>query len=195
MKKYTKRITCIVLAVAAAATLTLAAFAADYASKPSFSDTPAQSVDVTTSDLNEAIDDAVENDDGVAIATIEAKSTENLTLSANVMKALADKEDVILQIETDEVTIEIDASTIENTKKINLSMNVVNTAKKSVINFKSSNEFGCEVKITLKGCKLSEDVLENAKAYRYGYETGPVTIDENGLPYFIATKGGSYEIR
>lgn len=195
MKKYTKKITCIALAVAAAATLTLAAFAAEYASKPSFSDTPAQSTNVTTSDLNEAIGDAFENNDGVAIATIEAASTDNLTLSANVMKTLASKEDVILQIETDKVTIEIDASTIENTKKINLSMNVSNTEKKSVINFKSNSEFGCEVKIILKECKLSEDVLENAKAYRYGYEAGPVIIGDDGLPYFIATKGGVYEIR
>ncbi len=195
MKKYTKKITCIALAVAAAATLTLAAFAAEYASAPNFSDAPSQSTDVTTGDVNNAIKEATENEDGVAVATIEAASTNNITLSANVMKALADKENVILQIVTDEVTIEIDASTIENTKKINLSMDVKNTASKSVINFRSDAEFGCEVKVVLKNCKMSAKALENASVYCDGEELGAVEIDENGLPFFIATKGGKYEIK
>ncbi len=195
MKKYTKRITCIALAVAAAATLTLAAFAAEYASAPSFSDTPSQSTNVTTSDLNEAINDASENEDGVPVAKIEASSTDNLTLSATVMKTLADKGEVILQIDTDEVTIEIDASTIENTKKINLSMNVQNTSNRTVVSFKSSAEFGCEVKVIIKDCKMSATKLENASVYFNGYDMGSVEFTEDGLPFFIATEGGRYEIK
>ncbi len=195
MKKYTKKITCIALAVVAAATLTLAAFAADYASAPDFSGTPSQSTDVTSSDVSAAINEATKNEDGVAVAVIEAASTDNIILSANVMKKLADKEEVILQIETDEVTLEIDASTIENTKKINLSMNVKNTASKSVINFKSNAEFGCEVKVVLKNCKMSEKALKKASVYCDGEKLGAIEFDDNGLPFFIATKGGKYEIK
>jgi len=99
MKKNTKKLTCIVLALAAAATLTVAAFAAEYASAPNFSDKPSQSTNVTTGTLKDAIKDATENDKGVAVATIEAASTNNITLSANVMKSLADKENVILSID------------------------------------------------------------------------------------------------
>ena len=109
MKKSTKKITtCAALAVCAAAALTFAAFAADYASAPSFSDTPSQSTGVTSGVLNSAIDDAKENEDGVPVAVIEAASTDNITLSATVMKKLAEKKDVILSIRTDEVILEID---------------------------------------------------------------------------------------
>lgn len=195
MKKYTKRITCIALSVIAVASLTIAAFAADYASAPSFSDTPSQSTNVTTGTLSTAISEAVENEDGVAVATIEAASTKNITLSATVMKALADKENVILSIETEEVTIEIDASTIENTKKVNLSMDVSNTDKKTVIDFRSSSDFGCEVKVIVHNCKLSEKQLEKANVYCDGEKLGPVEITEDGFPCITVTKGGKYEIK
>lgn len=195
MKKYTKKLTCIALAVVATAALTVAAFAAEYASAPNFSDKPAQSTNVTTGTLNDAIDDAIENDDGVAVATIEAASTNNITLSANVMKALADKGNVILSIQTGEVTIEVDASTIVNTKKVNLSMDVRNTESKTVIDFRSSSEFGCEVKVIVNNCSLSENQLEKAHIYFNGEDTGPVEINEDGLPVITAVKGGKYEIK
>lgn len=195
MKKYTKKLTCIILSVAAAAVLTVAAFAAEYASAPSFSDKPSQSTNVTTGALNNAISDAVKDDSGVAVATIEAASTKNITLSANVMKALAKKENVILSIETKEVTLEIDASTVKNTKKVNLSMDVKNTNKKTVIDFRSNAEFGCEVKVIVHNCLLSEKQLEKAHVYCDGEDLGPVEIDENGFPVITVTKGAKYEIK
>lgn len=195
MKKNTKKLTCIALALVAAATLTVAAFAAEYASAPNFSDKPSQSTNVTTGTLKDAIKDAAENDKGIAVATIEAASTNNITLSANVMKALADKENVILSIEAGSVTIEINSASIINTKKINLSMDVKSTDKKTVIDFRSNADFGCDVKVVINNCKLSEKQLESARVYLDGEDIGAVQIDENGLPFIIASKGGKYEIK
>ena len=194
MKK-TKKLTGIILAVTAAAALTVAAFAAEYASAPSFSDKPSQSTNVTTGTLKDAINDASENNDGIAVATIEAASADNITLSANVMKALADKGNVILSIRTEEVSIEIDSSSIINTKKINLSMDVKNTDNKTVIDFRSDADFGCEVKVIINNCRLSGKQLEKAHVYFNGEDTGIVETDENGLPFITAAKGGKYEIK
>ena len=195
MKKTTKRITCAALAVSAAAALAVAAFAADYASAPSFSDTPSQSTTVTSGELNSAIDSAKENAEGIPVAVIEAASTNNITLSATVMKKLAEKEDVILSIRTDEVIIEIDGYSITNTKKVNLSMDIENTSNKTVIDFVSSADFGCEVKVIVLNCKLSADKLEEAHVYCGGEDLGYVEINDDGNPVITVTAGGKYEIR
>lgn len=195
MKKSTKRLTCAALAVSAAAALAVAAFAADYASAPSFSDTPSQSAAVTSGVLNSAIDNASENDEGVPVAVIEAASTKNITLSATVMKKLAEKENVILSIRTDEAIIEIDGYSITNTKKVNLSMDIENSSKKTVIDFVSSADFGCEVKVIVLGCKLSAEKLEEASVYFNGTDMGYVDINDDGNPVITVTKGGKYEIK
>ena len=195
MKKTTKRITCAALAVSAAAALAVAAFAADYASAPSFSDTPSQSTTVTSGELNSAIDSAKENAEGIPVAVIEAASTNNITLSATVMKKLAEKEDVILSIRTDEVIIEIDGYSITNTKKVNLSMDIENTSNKTVIDFVSSADFGCEVKVIVLGCQLSEDKLSEASVYCNGDDMGYVDVNDDGNPVITVTKGGKYEIK
>lgn len=202
MKKGMKRIVSAILAAMTAATLAVTAFAADYAMPPVFNDTPSETVSVTTQEMKEAIagviadtaDGAASEAEKTSVVTVNANSTKTLSVSASVLKAL-DKADTVLDIVAPKATITIDASTITKTRKVDLSMKTYSSEKRAVIKMRSKKNFGCEVKITLTDCKMSEAKLAKAHVYCDGEDLGPVELDENGKPVITITKGGTYEIK
>lgn len=220
MKESAKRLVSAVAAVVSAMSMAVSVYAADYGSEPSYSDTPSESVSVSTPMLSnavssaaasEAIRDAVENavsdavsnadaesgtsDSGAAVAAVEVKSTKKLKIAPSVMKELAASGDTVLKIESSKATIEIDASTIEKVKNVDLSMDIVNSKTKTVINIKSKKDFGCKIKITVTTCKLSLEKLAKAHVYCNGKDLGSVKIDADGNPVITVTKGGEYIIK
>ena len=189
MKKGMKRLISAVLAAMTAATLAITAFAADYAMPPVFTDTPSQTVSVSNSELKEAVSSASEG-----VVSVTANSVKTLSVSASVLKAL-DKADAVLEIVSPKATITIDASTIAKTRKLDLSMKVYSSAKRAVVKMRSNKDFGCEVKIALTNCKMSEEKLANAHVYCDGEDLGSVELNEAGVPVITVTKGGTYEIK
>lgn len=189
MKKGMKRFISAVLATMTAATLALTAFAADYAAPPVFTDTPSQTVSVTTSELKEALSDTSEG-----TVTVNANSVKTLSISASVLKNL-DKADSVLEIVSPKATVSIDASTIKKTRKLDLSMKIYSSTKRAVVKMRSKKDFGCEVKIALTDCKLNKEKLANAHVYCDGKDLGPVELNEDGVPVITVTKGGTYEIK
>ena len=189
MKKGMKRIVSAILAAMTAATLAVTAFAADYAVPPAFTDTPSQTVSVSNSELKEAVSNASEG-----TIAVKANSVKTLSVSASVLKAL-DKADSVLEIVSPKATVSIDASTITKTRKLDLSMKTYSSAKRAVVKMRSKKDFGCEVKIILTDCKMSEAKLAKAHVYCDGEDLGPVELDENGNPVITVTKGGTYEIK
>lgn len=209
MKNTLKKVVSAAVAVLTTAVLTVTAYAADYAQAPSFSDTPKESVSVKSEEISAAIDNAVviEADKGTdkdsasskaeekKVATVEVKSTKNLTLSPSVMKKLDKNEGTVLEIVSPKAVISIDASTITKARKIDLSMKVYGNTAKSVVRMETNKKFGCEVKIEVTSCKLSAKKLAKAHVYCNGEDLGPVELNEDGIPVITATKGGTYEIK
>lgn len=189
MKKGMKRIVSAILAAMTAATLAVTAFAADYAMPPVFTDTPSQTVSVSNSELKEAVSNASEGN-----VTVTTNSVKTLSVSAAVLKSL-DKAGAVLEIVSPKATITIDAETITKTRKLDLSMKTYSSEKRAVIKMRSKKDFGCEVKITLTDCKMSEEKLAKAHVYCDGEDLGPVELNENGKPVITVTKGGTYEIK
>ena len=189
MRNGMKRLISAVLAAMTAATLAVTAFAADYAGPPVFSDIPSQTVSVSNSELKEAVNSASEG-----AVSVTANSVKTLSVSATVMKAL-DKADAVLEIVAPKATVTIDASTIKNTRKLDLSMKVYSSAKRAVVKMRSKKDFGCEVKIALTNCKMSAEKLAKAHVYCDGADLGAVELNEDGVPVITVTKGGTYEIK
>lgn len=186
------------VAVIATAALAVTAFAADYAFVPVFSGDTSTTVSVTTETVASAIDSAVAVDTAAGdskAATVEVNSVAQLTLNPSVLRKLDKTEDTVLKIVSPKVTISIDSSKITKARKVDLSMKMSNSAKKTVIKMRSRKDFGCEVKITVTSCKLSAAALKAAHVYCDGEDLGPVVLDENGLPVITVTKGGTYEIK
>ncbi len=189
MKKGMKRLISAILATMTAATLAITALAADYAMPPVFTSTPSQTVSVSTSELKEAVSNASD-----AAVSVKANSVKTLSISASVLKAL-DKAEAVLEIVSPKAIITIDSETITKTRKIDLSMKVYSSAKRAVVKMRSNKDFGCEVKITLTNCKMSEEKLADAHVYCDGADLGAVELNENGAPVITVTKGGTYEIK
>ena len=185
------------VAVIATAALAVTAFAADYAVIPVFSGDTSATVSVTTEAVSSAIDSAVAVDTAAdaKAATVEVNSVAQLTLNPSVLKKLDKTEDTVLKIVSPKVTISIDSSKITKARKVDLSMKMSNSTKKTVIKMRSRKDFGCEVKLTVTSCKLSAAALKTAHVYCNGEDLGPVELDENGLPVITVTKGGTYEIK
>ena len=184
------------VAVIATAALAVTAFAADYAVVPVFGGDTSNTVSVTTEAVSSAIDSAVAVDTADAkAATVEVNSVAQLTLNPSVLKKLDKTEDTVLKIVSPKVTISIDSSKITKARKVDLSMKMSNSSKKTVIKMRSRKDFGCEVQITVTSCKLSAAALKTAHVYCDGEDLGPVELDENGLPVITVTKGGTYEIK
>ena len=184
------------VAVIATAALAVTAFAADYAVVPVFGGDTFNTVSVTTEAVSSAIDSAVAVDTADAkAATVEVNSVAQLTLNPSVLKKLDKTEDTVLKIVSPKVTISIDSSKVTKARKVDLSMKMSNSSKKTVIKMRSRKDFGCEVQITVTSCKLSAAALKTAHVYCDGEDLGPVELDENGLPVITVTKGGTYEIK
>ena len=181
MRNGMKRLISAVLAAMTAATLAVTAFAADYAGPPVFSDIPSQTVSVSNSELKEAVNSASEG-----AVSVTANSVKTLSVSATVMKAL-DKADAVLEIVAPKATVTIDASTIKNTRKLDLSMKVYSSAKRAVVKMRSKKDFGCEVKIALTNCKgssLAELLLGDT------YRVGKLTAESVDLLDVLLRYGG-----
>ena len=191
MKNSVKKIVSMALAVATTCAVAVTAFAADYGTIPVFPATIPET-SVTTSTINAALNSVTE-ESGEAV--IEVKSERSITVNASVMRKLADSEDKTLTIKSEDVTISIDASTVTNVKKVNLSMNVVNSASQTIINMKSKAELGCEAKIVVTSVKMSAEKLAKAHVYCDGEDLGPVELNEDGYPVITVTKGGRYVIK
>lgn len=208
MNKSSKRIVSVFAAVVLAAAMSVSAFAADYGSAPSYSDTTSTSSSTTSEEVSNSIDEAVKNADsesGEVKATVEVENTKNLILTADTLKKLKKTENGTLEIVSPKLTISIDADSIKNATKINLSSSVSNTKKSTTVKLVTKSKFGCEVKITVTSCKMSKAALEKAHVYvttkdpRTGKDVitdlGPVELDENGYPVITAKQGGEYTIK
>lgn len=191
MRNSAKKLASAILALAMTAAMSVTAYAADYGLAPVPTTTPSASTPATTEELTSA----VESTKGGATAKVDVASTVGLTVKPTVLKELAKKDGGVLEIVAPKATISIDASTITNARNVNLSMKVTNTKSRTVINMASKKDFGCEVKITLTGCKLSAEKLENAHWYLNGKDMGPVELDDDGNPVVTLTKGGKIEIK
>ncbi len=180
-------------AVVTTAAFATSVFAADYASDPGYNNVIVNSDATSTEDIVSAIDTIKDAD--TKVATVEVKSTANLTVSASAIKALADKGEAVLELKAEKVTFAIDAATIEKVAKLNLGSSVTNTSKQTVITMKTSADFGCEVKAIITDCKLSQDQLAKAHLYLDGVDLGPVELNEDGYPVITMTRGGEYVIK
>lgn len=190
MRKSMKKIVSAVIATLTVATLTLTAFAVDYAAMPEYNATPAQTVSITTDELS----DAVSNVEEGSAVSVSVESVGALTISPSVVKKI-DETGTDLEIVSPQATISIDADTIEKVGKINLSMHIYGNKDRIVVKMRSKKDLGCEAKITLTDCKMSEEALANANLYCNGKKVGPVEVDENGYPVITVTEGGTYVIK
>lgn len=195
MRNTAKKLASAILALAMTAAMSVTAYAADYGLVPVFSSTASESTPATTEELTSAVTSATETSKGEAVANVQVATTVGLTVKPTVLKELAKKDGGVLEIVAPKATISIDASTITNARNVNLSMKVSNTKSRTVINMASKKNFGCEVKITLTGCKMSTEKLEKAHWYLNGKDMGPVELDEDGNPVVTLTKGGKIEIK
>ncbi len=193
MKHGVKKALSAAIAFVTTATLALTAYAMEYDLKPEAPTANATSVSASTDSLKSAVDTASGSEG--ATAKVEVKSTASLPVSSSVIKSLSKSDDAVLEIASPKATITIDSSTITKVRKVDLSSKIYSSKSRAVVDFRSNAKFGCEVKITLKNCKMTEAALAKAHVYCDGEDLGPVELDENGNPVITATKGGKYEIK
>lgn len=185
MKKSVKRILSGFIAVAMVAAMSFTVCAADYAKDPDFKTT-------VTDDGSKVITQIrVKN----KVATVKTDSLDNVKLTADIMKDLAAGKAKTLVVESDEATISIDSAKVTKVTKLDLSMDIESTDKETVIEMKSDTDLGCEVKITVKSCKLSAEALKTAHVFCGDEDLGPVELTADGKPIITVTKGGTYTIR
>ncbi len=209
MRNTAKKLVSAVAALTMVASMSITAFAADYASAPVFSSSSSASSSATEEEITNAVENAVETavsdsegaddsedaEETKKVATVEVKSTKNLSVKPSTIKDLAKKENTVLEIVAPKATISIDSSTIKKAKNVDLTVKIVNSKSRTKLDFRSKKDFGCEVKITLTECKMSAEKLTNAHWYLNGEDMGPVELDEDGNPVITLTKGGEIEIK
>lgn len=203
MNNISKRIVSVITAVVAAAAMSVTAFAADYGSAPSYSNTSSTAPSATTDEVKESIDAAIK-DSKEGTATVEVENTKSLVLTADTLKKLA-KTDGTLEIVSPKVTISIAADSVKNAARTNLSASVKNTKSSTTVKFATKAKFGCEVKVAVTSCKMSKAALEKAHVYvskvdpktgeTVTTDLGPVELDENGVPVITVAQGGEYTIK
>lgn len=198
MRNNAKKLAGAVIALAMAASLSVTAYAAEYANVPVYNGSSTESKPATSEEITDAISNAVAAEvDGEdkAVASVTVTSTKDLTVKPAALKELAKKDGGVLEFVAPKATISIDASTITKARNLDLSMKVTNSKARTVINLRSKKNFGCEVKITLTECKMSAKKLASAHWYLDGEDMGPVELDEDGNPVVTLTKGGKVEIK
>lgn len=203
MNNISKRIVSVITAVVAAAAMSVTAFAADYGSAPSYPNTSSTAPSATTDEVKESIDTAIK-DSKEGTAKVEVENTKSLVLTADTLKKLA-KTDGTLEIVSPKVTISIDANSVKNAARTNLSLSVKNTKSSATVKFATKAKFGCEVKVAVTSCKMSKAALEKAHVYvskvdpktgeTVTTDLGPVELDENGVPVITVAQGGEYTIK
>ena len=186
MRSGMKKALCVALTLMTTATVAATAYATDY---------NRASVSASNDEVKEAVSEAVAAEAG-GTATVEVKSTTSIPVSSSVIKELAKSEDSVLEIVSPKATFKIEAATVKKVKRVDLSAKVYSSTKRAVVDFyRAKGDFGCEVKVYLTNCKMSAKALANAKVYCDDEEVGSVQFDDNNVPYFIATKGGKYEVK
>lgn len=204
MNNISKRIVSVITAVVAAAAMSVTAFAADYGSAPSYPNTSSTAPSATTDEVKESINAAIK-DSKEGTATVEVENTKSLVLTADTLKKLAKTGDGTLEIVSPKVTISIDADSIKNAARTNLSASVKNTKSSTTVKFATKAKFGCKVKVAVTSCKMSKAALEKAHVYvskvdpktgeTVTTDLGPVELDENGVPVITVAQGGEYTIK
>lgn len=204
MNNISKRIVSVITAVVAAAAMSVTAFAADYGSAPSYPNTSSTAPSATTDEVKESIDSAIK-DSKEGTAKVEVENTKSLVLTADTLKKLAKTGDGTLEIVSPKVTISINADSIKNAARTNLSASVKNTKSSTTVKFATKAKFGCEVKVAVTSCKMSKAALEKAHVYvskvdpktgeTVTTDLGPVELDENGVPVITVAQGGEYTIK
>lgn len=204
MNNISKRIVSVITAVVAAAAMSVTAFAADYGSAPSYPNTSSTAPSATTDEVKESIDTAIK-DSKEGTAKVEVENTKSLVLTADTLKKLAKVGDGTLEIVSPKVTISIDANSVKNAARTNLSLSVKNTKSSATVKFATKAKFGCEVKVAVTSCKMSKAALEKAHVYvskvdpktgeTVTTDLGPVELDENGVPVITVAQGGEYTIK
>ena len=203
MKKMKKVITAAVALMMTAA-LAATAYAADYGdtvTAPAVSSSSTESAGSTEDDaaVSAKLDDAITNpttaEDGTKAAVVEVDTLDrNFSIKPSALKEL--KAEGVLKITSKEAEVEIDPATITKARKVDLSMKVYGSKTRSVVDFKSSSDFGCEVKVTVKNCKMTVAKLKTCSVYCDGEVVADtVEINENNKPVITVTKGGTYEIK
>ncbi len=195
MKHGMKKALSAAIALMTTATLAITAYAMNYQINPSYSSSNSASVSVSTETIKDAVDNAVSEEEGGSVASVEVKSTVSLPVSSSIMKSLSKSEDEILEIVAPKATMTIDSSTITKVRKVDLSSKIYSSKSRAVVRFRSTANFGCTVKITLTDCKMSKAALAKAHVYCGDEDLGPVELDEDGNPVITVTKGGKYEIK
>jgi len=204
MRNSSKKIASAVIAITMVASMSVTAFAADYGVVIPVSSSASSTTPVTEEAVESAIEEAIgasdsesadSKEDASKVATVTIASTKNLSVKPSILKTLAKSENTVLEYVAPKATISIDSSTIKKARKIDLTMQVVNSKSKTTIDMRSKKSFGCEVKITLTKCKMSKAKLKAAHVYCDGEDLGPVELDENGNPVITVTKGGEYTIK
>ncbi len=207
MRNSSKKIASAVIAITMVASMSVTAFAADYGVVIPVSSSASSATPVTEEAVESAIEEAIgasdadeadsadSKEDAPKVATVTIASTKNLSVKPSILKTLAKSENTVLEYVAPKATISIDSSTIKKARKIDLTMQVVNSKSKTTIDMRSKKSFGCEVKITLTKCKMSKAKLKAAHVYCDGEDLGPVELDENGNPVITVTKGGEYTIK
>ena len=187
MRNSIKKIISACVAAVTVLSMSLTVFAADYSTSPSYtpSTTGTSTVEVISSESVSSTSSE---------ATVNVDSLSRVTVTASALKNVA-KNDVELTIVAKRATLSIDPSTVKKVGKLDLSSKISNSAKSSRIKFRSKKDFGCEVKVTLTGCKMSAERLAKAHVYCNGQDLGPVELNEDGVPVITVTKGGTYEIK
>ncbi|MGN0602908.1 MAG: hypothetical protein ACI4I2_02935 [Oscillospiraceae bacterium] len=204
MNNISKRIVSAFAAVVTAAAMSVTAFAADYGSAPSYPNTPSTDTSATKEEVDKSIEDAIKDVKGEGTAKVEVENTNKLVLTAATLKKLA-KADGTLEIASPKMTLTIDASTIKNATRLNLSASVKNSKSSTTVKFASKAKFGCEVKVAVTSCKMSKKALEKAHVYvtkkdpktgkTVTTDLGPVEVNEDGVPVITVTQGGEYTIK
>lgn len=195
MRNSIKKIISVCVAAATVLSMSLTAFAADYASNPSYpTSVPEVSNNVEGAPAASVADavNAVSTESGEA--TVNVDTLAKVNVSASTLKKMV-KNGTTLKIASKQAELSIEPSTVKRVGKLDLSAKISNSAKKSRIKFKSKKDFGCEVKVAFTGCKMSAEKLAKAHVYCDGQDLGPVELNEDGVPVITVTKGGTYEIR
>lgn len=193
MRNSIKKIISACVAAVTVLSMSLTVFAADYASDPSYTKPSSTGCGAEGySSVSVISADSVSATSGEA--TVNVDTLNRVTVTASTLKNVA-KNDVELTIASKKATLSIDPSTVKKVGKLDLSSKISNSAKSSRIKFKSKKDFGCEVKVTFTGCKMSAERLAKAHVYCNGQDLGPVELNEDGVPVITVTKGGTYEIK
>lgn len=129
-------------------------------------------------------------DDGIVV--IGVGNIGNYKLTDDDVKGVGSNK--VIRLKSINADVFLNSSVFSKQDEVDLGFTITNNTSKSVIEFKNSSSFGCEIKLVLTTCDMSSRNLAKAHIYRNGVDLGKVSVDSDGNPYFTATSGGKYVI-